>query len=228
MSSINIVVCEHANMLVACCRSSTRSVSMLTSAAHQRRLNISVFPLFTVMGTRKTWPDGGARGSQSQPEGKGFVNTLMVLMVISPCLVHTLSRREGDLSWSYSRMGCCSRCTTAVYTGPGLDTGMQIHHKYTQLHLTCCSYRSSFVWCQHRLLLSPEHMQVNRQAERQTHCSTQTVSWSKVEATLLVHGILKPWQLRQSWPIMVKRVIPKTVVCAEETDREADRLILLI
>lgn len=158
---------------------------------------------------------------------KCFVNTLVVLMVISPCLVHTWSRQEADLSWSYSRMGCCIRCTRAVYTGPGLDTAMQIHHK---THTTSFNpLLLSIILCVINIDFSssPEHMQVNRQTERQTHCSTQTVSWSKVEATLLVHGILKPWQLRQSWPIMVKRVIPKTVVCAEETVREAERLILL-
>lgn len=49
-----------------------------------------------------------------------------------------------------------------------------------------------------------------------THCGAQTVSWPKVEATLLVHGILKAWQLRQSWPVVVKRVIAETVIRAEE------------
>lgn len=54
-----------------------------------------------------------------------------------------------------------------------------------------------------------------------THCGAQTVSRPKVEATLLVHGVLKAQQLRQSWPIVVKRVIAETVVSAEEAVRES-------
>lgn len=55
--------------------------------------------------------------------------------------------------------------------------------------------------------------------DRQTYCSTETVSWSKVKATLLVHGVLKSWQLRQSWPIMIEWVITETVICTEERNR---------
>lgn len=45
------------------------------------------------------------------------------LRASSPFPVHTLSRPAGGLSWSYSRMDCCSHCTTAVYNGQGLCTG---------------------------------------------------------------------------------------------------------
>lgn len=54
-----------------------------------------------------------------------------------------------------------------------------------------------------------------------THCGAQTESRPKVEAALLVHGVLKAWQLRQSWPIVVERVIAQTVVSAEEAKRES-------
>lgn len=68
----------------------------------------------------------------------------------------------------------------------------------------------------------------DRQKDRRTYCSTETVSWSKVEATLLIHGVLKPRQLRQSRPIMVEWVVTKTVISTEERERQTDKLRFLV
>lgn len=66
---------------------------------------------------------------------------------------------------------------------------------------------------------------VNMAAQQMTYCSTETVSWSKVKATLLFHRVLKTWQLRQSRPIMVEGVITKAVIGTAERDRQVDRQV---
>lgn len=139
----------------------------------------------------------------------------MLLTVTSPSLVHTWSRRAAALSWSCSRKDCCSRCTTAACTVPGLYTVVQTQHKKTLTHacnVTSPSAPFNYPSC--------DGIKGLRQKDL-THCGAQTVSRPKVEATLLVHGVLKARQLRQSWPIVVKRVIAETVVSAEEAVRES-------
>lgn len=56
--------------------------------------------------------------------------------------------------------------------------------------------------------------------DRWTYDGTETVSRSKVEAALLVHGVLEAWQLRLSRPVVVERVVTETVVRAADTQTE--------
>jgi hypothetical protein len=45
-----------------------------------------------------------------------------------------------------------------------------------------------------------------------THRSAHHVTQAKVKATLLVHGIVKPWELRQCWPVVGEGIIPQAVI----------------
>lgn len=56
--------------------------------------------------------------------------------------------------------------------------------------------------------------------DRWTYDGAETVSWSKVEAALLVHGVLEARQLRLSRPVVVERVVTETVVRAADTQTE--------
>lgn len=45
-----------------------------------------------------------------------------------------------------------------------------------------------------------------------THRSAHHVAQAKVEATLLVHGIVQPRELRQGRPVMGKGIVPQAVI----------------
>lgn len=45
-----------------------------------------------------------------------------------------------------------------------------------------------------------------------THRSAHHVAQAKVESTLLVHGIVQPWELRQSRPVMGEGIVTQAVI----------------
>lgn len=47
---------------------------------------------------------------------------------------------------------------------------------------------------------------------RVSYRGTHGVAHAEVKATLFVHGVVQTRKLRQRWPVMVKWVIPKTVI----------------
>lgn len=104
---------------------------------------------------------------------------------------------------------------------PGLYTVVQTQHKKTQTE--ACDVTSPSAPCNYPLC---DGIKGLRQKDL-THCGAQTISWPKVEATLLIHGILKARQLRQSWPIVVKRVITETVISAEKAIKESQCVTLV-
>lgn len=53
-----------------------------------------------------------------------------------------------------------------------------------------------------------------KKANVKTYGVTSSVSWTKVKAALLLHGVLKAWQKGRDWPVGAERVISETVVCA--------------
>lgn len=62
--------------------------------------------------------------------------------VSSPSPVHTWCHPEADLSWSYSRTGCGSRCTTAVCRVHGSGTGDKHTRTYVDKWSNHKSWRS--------------------------------------------------------------------------------------
>lgn len=140
-------------------------------------------------------------------QAKDVLQFSRCLIVTSPSLVHTLSRQAAALSSSCSRRDCDSRCTITACTVPGLYTVTQTQHKKKNTESLHLIAPSNYPLC--------NDIKGTRQTDL-THCGAQTVSRSKVKATLLVHRILKAWQLRQSWPVVVERVIAETVIRAEK------------
>lgn len=47
-----------------------------------------------------------------------------------------------------------------------------------------------------------------------THRRAHHVAQAEVEAALLVHGVVQPWELGQRWPVVGKGVVPQAVIGA--------------